>query len=83
MTYVGTRPTVNTGERQVETHLLDFDGDLYGLRIEVDVLERLRGDATFTGLDELIAQLHRDEAETRDYFANRAKADESSSSGAD
>ena len=61
----GTRPTVNGGARQVETNLLDFDGDLYGQILRVDILERLRGDAVFASLDELVAQLRRDDAETR------------------
>jgi riboflavin kinase/FMN adenylyltransferase len=69
MTYVGTRPTVNSGQRLVESHLLDFDGDLYGQIIAMDALERLRGDATFAGLDPLIAQLRQDEERTRAYFA--------------
>jgi riboflavin kinase/FMN adenylyltransferase len=69
MTYVGTRPTVDGGERQVETHLLDFDGDLYGQTIAVDVMQRLRGDETFASLEALIEQLGRDEAATRAYFA--------------
>ena len=72
MTYVGTRPTVNAGERLIETHLLDFDGDLYGQIIDVDMLERLRGDERFPGMDELIAQLRRDEAATRESLAGRA-----------
>jgi riboflavin kinase/FMN adenylyltransferase len=75
MTYVGTRPTVNGGTRLVETHLLDFDGDLYGQIIRVDVLEHVRGDATFAGLDELVAQLRRDEATTRTWFAARSEGD--------
>ena len=57
MTYIGTRPTVNSGARLVETHLLDFDGDLYGQNLDVDVWHHLRGDMTFDGLDPLIAQL--------------------------
>ncbi len=65
MTYVGTRPTVNSGARQVETHIFDFDGDLYGLTIRVDVIERLRGDAKFEHLDALIAQLRKDEEAAR------------------
>jgi len=65
MTYVGTRPAVNTGARQIETHIFDFDGDLYGQTIAVDFLERLRGDATFDGVDALIAQMRRDEAAAR------------------
>ena len=65
MTYVGTRPTVNTGGRLVETNLLDFEGDLYGLELQVDLLTRLRGDAVFAGLDALVAQLRHDDLATR------------------
>jgi riboflavin kinase / FMN adenylyltransferase len=68
MTYVGTRPTVNSGERLVETHLFDFDDDLYGCVIDVDMLDRLRGDEVFAGLDALIAQLRIDEMTARAYF---------------
>ncbi len=69
MTYVGTRPTVNSGRRMVETNLLDFDGDLYGQILRVDIIERLRGDAVFDSLDELIAQLRRDDAHARTVLA--------------
>lgn len=65
MTYIGTRPTVNSGERQIETNLFDFSGDLYGQTIDVEIYARLRGDAVFAGLDELVAQLHRDEIHAR------------------
>ncbi|MBA2278591.1 MAG: riboflavin biosynthesis protein RibF [Chloroflexia bacterium] len=65
MTYIGTRPALNTGPRLIETHILDFDGDLYGQRVGVEFVERLRGDATFSGVDELVRQLHADEAMTR------------------
>jgi len=68
MTYVGTRPTVNTGERQVETHILDFDGDIYGQLLHVDLIERLRDDAQFDGLDALVAQLRNDETAARKVF---------------
>jgi riboflavin kinase/FMN adenylyltransferase len=65
MTYIGTRPALNTGRRQIETHLLDFDGDLYGQVLAVDFVRRLRADADFPSVEALIAQLRRDEAETR------------------
>jgi riboflavin kinase/FMN adenylyltransferase len=74
MTYVGTRPTVNSGARLVETNLFDFSGDLYGQIIDVDVIERLRADATFSGIDELVAQLHRDEAAARAVLGREARA---------
>jgi riboflavin kinase/FMN adenylyltransferase len=70
MTYVGTRPTVNTGARLIETHLFDFDGDLYGQRLSVDFLERLRGDQTFDGVEPLVAQLKQDEQASRVYFSH-------------
>ncbi|MBA3528500.1 MAG: riboflavin biosynthesis protein RibF [Propionibacteriaceae bacterium] len=73
MTYVGTRPTVNSGARLIETHLLDFDDDLYGQILDVDIWDHLRGDATFEGLDPLIAQLKADEAQTRAYFHRRGR----------
>jgi riboflavin kinase / FMN adenylyltransferase len=65
MTYIGTRPTVNSGERQIETNIFDFVGDLYGQTIDVEIHARLRGDAVFAGLEELVAQLHRDEVDAR------------------
>ena len=75
MTYVGTRPTVNSGVRLVETHLLDFDGDLYGQMLRVDVLERLRADAVFDGLEAMVAQLRRDEANARAVLARVAQSE--------
>lgn len=69
MTYIGTRPALNTGRRLIETHLFDFDGDLYGQHLRVDVLTRIRADADFASVDEVIAQLRRDEAATRDVLA--------------
>lgn len=65
MTYIGTRPALNTGRRLIETHLLDFDGDLYGQELSVDFVKRLRPDADFPSVDMLVAQLNNDEAQTR------------------
>ena len=69
ITYIGKRPTVNTGPRVIETHLLDFDGDLYGQHIEVDLLERIRPDAHFASLDALVAQMKLDEEQARALLA--------------
>lgn len=69
MTYVGTRPTVNSGARQIETNVLDFEGDLYGRRLTLDLIERLRPDEAFDTIEALIAQLGRDEAATRAHLA--------------
>ena len=68
MTYVGTRPTINSGVRQIETHFLDFEGDLYGQNIEVAMLEKLREDRQFPNLDAMIDQLAIDEERARHYL---------------
>src|SRR5215216_6284733 len=67
--YIGSRPTVDAGERMVETHLLDFDGNLYGQTLATDLLERIRPDARFESLDDLIAQMQLDKAQALDILA--------------
>ena len=74
MTYVGTRPSVNSGARQIETNVLDFDGDLYGQIIDVELMQRLRPDAFFPTIEALVAQLHQDEVATRSFFAELTEA---------
>jgi riboflavin kinase/FMN adenylyltransferase len=74
MTYVGNRPTVNTGARQIETNVLDFDGDLYGQEIRVQRLQRLRADEHFPTVEAMIAQLRQDEIAARTFFAELTEA---------
>jgi riboflavin kinase/FMN adenylyltransferase len=61
----GTRPTVDGVEPLLEAHLFDFDGDLYGRRIEVEFVAKLRDEEKFPDLPSLVAQMHRDEAQAR------------------
>jgi riboflavin kinase/FMN adenylyltransferase len=56
---VGTNPQFGT-DRRVEAHVLDFDGDLYGHRVSVGFATRLRGQATFADVEELITQMRSD-----------------------
>jgi riboflavin kinase / FMN adenylyltransferase len=62
---IGTNPHYGGRERRVEAHLLDFDGDLYGQRLVVQLWERLRDEAAFDTEDDLIAQIGRDVEATR------------------
>lgn len=64
---IGLRPTLTAGDqRTVEAHLLDFEGDLYGLDLKVDFFARLRDEIKFDSLEQLIAQIQSDLAATRD-----------------
>ncbi len=72
MTYIGTRPALNTGARQIETNLLDFNGDLYGQVLHTDFVRRLRPDSDFPSVEALIAQLKQDEIGARAVLAGQA-----------
>lgn len=63
---LGTRPTLNGTERLLEAHLFDFDGDLYGQRIEVEFVAKLRDELRFDDLDALTTQMHRDAIQARE-----------------
>jgi riboflavin kinase/FMN adenylyltransferase len=62
---IGTNPHYGGSERRVEAYLLDFEGDLYGSRLVVELWERLRDEAAFGSETELIAAIDQDVARTR------------------
>ncbi|MBB1089320.1 bifunctional riboflavin kinase/FAD synthetase [Lysobacter sp. SG-8] len=62
---LGTRPTVDGVEPLLEAHLFDFDGDLYGRRIEVEFVAKLRDELKFDDLPALVEQMHRDADQAR------------------
>jgi riboflavin kinase/FMN adenylyltransferase len=62
---VGTRPTVNGTGTLLEVHLFDVDANLYGRRIAVDFVAKLRDEEKFDSLDALVEQMRRDEAAAR------------------
>ncbi len=62
---IGTNPHYGGTERRIEPYLLDFDGDLYGQRLVVELWERLRQEAVFESEEELVAQIARDVEATR------------------
>ncbi|HTL14849.1 MAG TPA: bifunctional riboflavin kinase/FAD synthetase [Thermomonas sp.] len=70
----GTRPTVDGVEPLLEAHLFDFAGDLYGRRIEVEFVARLRDEEKFPDLPTLVAQMRRDDAQARAILAGAAAA---------
>jgi riboflavin kinase / FMN adenylyltransferase len=74
---IGTNPHYGGTERRIEPYLLDFDGDLYGERLVVEVWERLRDEAVFDSEEELVAQIAKDVEATRKAVRPTAPASES------
>jgi len=70
ITNIGTRPTFETGEDSVviETHVLDFDKDVYGQKVRLGFVQRLRDEKKFDGVDALKAQIEADRVRANDLF---------------
>jgi riboflavin kinase / FMN adenylyltransferase len=66
---LGTRPTVGGGELLLEAHLFDFDAELYGRRLVVEFVAKLREEEHFPSIAALTAQMRRDEAQARAILA--------------
>ena len=62
---IGTNPHYGGSERRIEPYLLDFDGDLYGRRLVVELWERLRDEAVFDSEEALVEQIGRDVEATK------------------
>ena len=69
ITNIGTRPTVDTsGKTTIETHIFDFDRDLYGTRMRLAFVQRLRDERAFESIDGLKSQIASDCARARVLF---------------
>ncbi|MHB8406128.1 MAG: bifunctional riboflavin kinase/FAD synthetase [Gammaproteobacteria bacterium] len=69
--YVGRRPALNGQRVMLEVHVFDFTGELYGQRLQVELLHQLRGDAGFENLEALKAQMARDVGAARAWLKQR------------
>lgn len=68
-TNIGINPTFGDERPSFETYILDFEGNLYGREMRVEVLHRLRGEIKFDGFEVLAAAIASDVRAARDYFA--------------
>ena len=71
ITNVGYKPTTGKFEKNVETHILDFDGDIYGAFLRVEFLEKLRDEIKFSSLNELKASISYDRDRARKFHNDR------------
>jgi riboflavin kinase/FMN adenylyltransferase len=70
LTNMGYRPTLNKDDGiHIETHLLDFDGDIYGQRIEIQFIEKIRSEKRFDSFEDLKNQIAADLAWAKLYLA--------------
>jgi riboflavin kinase/FMN adenylyltransferase len=69
-TNIGVRPTFGPGERTVEAHILDFNGDLYGQEVRLEFVARLREERRFETSEALVEQMHQDVAHAKSALAS-------------
>jgi riboflavin kinase/FMN adenylyltransferase len=70
MMNIGNRPTVNGNHQTIEVHFFDFNKDLYGKKLTIELIYFLRDEKKFGSIDLLIHQLKKDERTARDYIKN-------------
>lgn len=70
MLSIGYNPTFEGKTQTVEVHILDFNADIYGDNITVEMIQYLRGEEKFSTINELILAIKKDEAKTRSIFAS-------------
>jgi riboflavin kinase/FMN adenylyltransferase len=72
-TNIGTRPSFGESEKTVETHLLNYEGSLYGKEIKVEFIQKLRDEQRFGSSEELKAQIRKDTLEAAAIYHSREK----------
>lgn len=68
MLNIGYRPTFEGKTQSIEVHLLNFEGDIYGKQIKIEILKKLREEQRFASVEELKKQLEEDKNQTVSYL---------------
>lgn len=76
ITNIGTNPTLNGEEKVVETHILDFNEDIYGQDVVVELLKFIRKEKRFNSLDELKAEISNNVEYLKKYINNKKSKEE-------
>lgn len=71
VTNVGVKPTVGTYEKNIETHIFNFDEDVYGREIRVDFIKHTRGEKKFDGIEALKNQIEQDCIQAKAYHRKK------------
>ena len=70
MTNIGVRPSVDGTKRLLETHLFGFRGLLYGLKLRVELYDKIRDEKKFASVEELRQQIEKDSNKIKELMAN-------------
>ena len=68
---IGYRPTIDGKNQTIEIHLLDFNADLYGKKMQIEILKRLREEQKFDSVEHLTEQIQEDEKAARKWIAKK------------
>lgn len=68
VTFIGAAVTFEETQRKSETYILDFDKNLYGQKITVKLLQKIRNNQKFESAEKLVQQMNDDIVKTREYF---------------
>ena len=81
ITYIGQSPTFGGGDIRIETHVFDFNGNIYGNRLCVDLICMIRTDRVFKGEEELVHQMKEDILQAKQVFERMSNASETDHGG--
>jgi riboflavin kinase/FMN adenylyltransferase len=70
ITNIGYRPTFGSNKLLIETHIFDFNSDIYGKRLRLEFIERIRDEKRFESVDALTAEIRRDVEKVKDVLRN-------------
>ncbi|MCJ7654519.1 MAG: bifunctional riboflavin kinase/FAD synthetase [Dehalococcoidia bacterium] len=73
VTSIGVRPTFGGGKRLVETYVIDYEGELLGQRLTLDLVDKLRDEKRFDTVEKLKSQMGRDVEQARQILSERMK----------
>jgi len=71
MMNIGVNPTVSGDKETIEIHFFDFDVDIYGKTIKIELLNRIRDEEKFESLEALKHQLNKDKATSKAFISNQ------------
>lgn len=70
LVFIGAAETFGEKDRKAEIYILDFDEDIYGQEVEVEIIKKIRENQKFDSKEALVEQMKEDERLAREYFAN-------------